>query len=55
VDGGVGGDSGKSNGGCSERQQSMSKLRGAPASKANTINNRMNEDGEGPKVKYRKI
>jgi hypothetical protein len=41
--------------GGSVRQQLSLKLRGAPASKANANSNRMDEDVEGPKIKYRKI
>jgi hypothetical protein len=47
--GGVGG--GMGNDGGSGRQQSSSKWRGAPASKANANGDGMDEDGEGPKIK----
>ncbi len=46
--GGVGGVSG---GGGSGRRQSLSKWRGAPASKANADGDGMDEDSEGPKNK----
>jgi hypothetical protein len=42
-------------GGGSERGQLSSKWRGAPASKAYLDGNGMDEDGEGSKIKYRKI
>jgi hypothetical protein len=48
VGGGVG------SGGDSGRQQLPSKWRGTPALKANTSGDGMYEDGEGPKIQYRK-
>jgi hypothetical protein len=49
VGGGVG------HGGGSGRQQLLSKWRGAPTLKAYANGNGMDEDGEGPKTKHRKI
>ncbi len=55
--GGVGSGMGDGRGGGTDsgRQQPSSKWRGAPASTANADCNEMDEDGEGPKIKNRKI